>query len=154
MSDQHDDMTEDELEASILADEQAAATVVQTTTAARPDLGDPGPVWDDVVGQSTAVQQLRAAAARGVVHAYLFVGPSGSTKIEAARAFAASLMSGGESRDSRDARLILAGEHPAVRDIYHSRFAVSIRFQVQLARRKACGLECGVAADGPVVRRA
>ena len=66
MSDQHDDMTEDELEASLLADEQAAATVVQTTTAAPPELGDPGPVWDDVVGQSTAVQHLRAAAARGL----------------------------------------------------------------------------------------
>ena len=60
---------------------------------------------------------LREAADRGPVHAYLFVGPSGSTKLEAARAFAAQVMSGAEDRDHRDARLILRGEHPDVREV-------------------------------------
>jgi len=117
MSDLNDDMTEEELDASIAADEQAAATASGNTDLTAPPLGDPGPVWNDVVGQSSAVEQLRAAASRGVVHAYLFVGPSGSTKLEAARAFAAQLMSGGEDREQRDARLILRGEHPDVREV-------------------------------------
>ena len=56
----------------------------------------PGPIWDDVVGQDIAISQLRAAADSGPVHAYLFVGPAGSTKLQAARAFAARVISGGE----------------------------------------------------------
>jgi DNA polymerase-3 subunit delta' len=51
------------------------------------------------------------------VHAYLFVGPPGSTKDEAARAFAAALLSGGDHPDHRSARLALAGEHPDVREV-------------------------------------
>jgi DNA polymerase-3 subunit delta' len=112
-----DDLTDEQLEAAIVADEAAARDAAPTPGRAPLDLGDPGPVWDDVVGQKQAIEHLRAAVARGPVHAYLFVGPSGSTKIEAARAFAASLMSGGESRDDRDARLILAGAHPDVREV-------------------------------------
>ena len=114
-----DDMTEEQLEAAMLADEQAAATPTTSDvpTSAKPELGEPGSVWDDVVGQKPAVESLRGAVARGPVHAYLFVGPAGSTKLEAARAFAASLMSGGEDREQRDARLILAGEHPDVREV-------------------------------------
>ena len=122
-----DDMTEEQLEAAMLADEQAAAapTTPDAPTSRRPELGDPGSVWDDVVGQKPAVEHLRAAAARGPVHAYLFVGPAGSTKLEAARAFAASLMSSGEDREQRDARLILAGEHPDVREVHRIGASIS-----------------------------
>jgi DNA polymerase-3 subunit delta' len=77
----------------------------------------PGPIWDDVIGQRDAVQRLRAAAEHGPVHAYLFVGPAGSTKLQAARAFAARLMTGTEDADERDASLILRGEHPDVREV-------------------------------------
>jgi DNA polymerase III subunit delta' len=76
-----------------------------------------GSVWDDVVGQTEAIARLRSAAETGPVHAYLFVGPAGSTKLPAARAFAARLMTGDESADQRDARLILRGEHPDVHEI-------------------------------------
>jgi DNA polymerase-3 subunit delta' len=72
-------------------------------------------VWDGVVGQPRAVDQLTRAA-KQPVHAYLFVGPPGSTKDEAARAFAALLLTGLDDADSRDARLVLAGEHPDVRE--------------------------------------
>ena len=51
----------------------------------------PGRVFDDVVGQEAAVAQLRAAVP-APVHAYLFVGPAGSGKEAAARAFAAGLL--------------------------------------------------------------
>ncbi len=77
----------------------------------------PGPLWDAVVGQGRAVAQLRAAAERGAVHAYLFVGPAGSTKLQAARSFAALLLTGAEDPDQRDAALALRGEHPDVREV-------------------------------------
>jgi DNA polymerase-3 subunit delta' len=73
-------------------------------------------VWDGVVGQPRAIDQLTRAAA-APVHAYLFVGPAGSTKHEAARAFAALLLTGHDDADARDARLALAGEHPDVREV-------------------------------------
>jgi DNA polymerase III subunit delta' len=73
-------------------------------------------VWDGVVGQQRAVRLLTDAARRPV-HAYLFIGPAGSTKDQAARAFAALLLTGGDDATERDARLALAGEHPDVREV-------------------------------------
>ena len=61
----------------------------------RASVPDDGSVWADVVGQDRAVDALRRAAV-APVHAYLFVGPPGSTKDEAARAFAALLLTGSE----------------------------------------------------------
>lgn len=74
-------------------------------------------VWDDVVGQEHAIAQLQAFA-REPVHAYLFIGPRGSTKQVAARAFASVLISGSESAEGRDARLVRSGEHPDVREVH------------------------------------
>ena len=70
-------------------------------------------VWADVVGQDHAVAQLTAAAANPV-HAYLLVGPSGSGKRAAARAFAALLLAAGSDGEDaeRHARLALAESHP------------------------------------------
>ncbi len=48
--------------------------------------------WADVVGQDLAVDVLRRAATGDAAHAWLFVGPRGSTKREAARAFAGDLL--------------------------------------------------------------
>jgi DNA polymerase-3 subunit delta' len=73
-------------------------------------------VWSEVVGQAQAVSRL-AHAANDPVHAYLFVGPPGSTKDEASRSFAALLMAGADDPSQRDARLALAGEHPDVREV-------------------------------------
>lgn len=73
-------------------------------------------VWSDVVGQPRAVDQLRKSAP-APTHAYLFVGPAGCTKDEAARAFATVLLSGTDDPNTRDARLILSGEHPDVREV-------------------------------------
>ena len=81
-------------------------------------------VWDGVVGQPTAVEHLRRAAA-APVHAYLLVGPSGSTKHEAARAFAAALLAGDDDPGGRDARLALAGEHPDVHEVERVGAAIS-----------------------------
>ena len=85
----------------------------------------PGSIWDDVVGQPDAIERLRAAADAGPVHAYLFVGPAGSTKLQTARAFAARLIGGSEDADTRVARLILRGEHPDVREVRRTGPAIS-----------------------------
>ena len=84
-----------------------------------------GSIWDDVVGQPDAIERLRGAADAGPVHAYLFVGPAGSTKLQAARAFAARLIGGSEDPDTRAARLILRGEHPDVREVRRTGAAIS-----------------------------
>lgn len=49
-------------------------------------------VWDQLVGQSRAVEQLRRAASESVPHAWLFTGPPGSGRSVAARALAAALL--------------------------------------------------------------
>lgn len=94
-------------------------------------------VWDDVVGQPRAIEQLRAAVESGPVHAYLFVGPDGSTKLPAARAFAAQLMSGGDDPSVRDARLALAGIHPDVHEIRRSGPAISADQAREIVRSAA-----------------
>lgn len=70
-------------------------------------------VWADVVGQDRAVAQLTAAAVHPV-HAYLLVGPHGSGKRAAARAFAALLLADGSEGDEaeRHVRLALSETHP------------------------------------------
>jgi DNA polymerase III subunit delta' len=70
-------------------------------------------LWIDVVGQPRAEADLRAAVA-APVHAYLFLGPTGSGRRAAARAFAAELFASdvrGEVAE-RQARLALEGKHP------------------------------------------
>jgi len=96
--------------------------------------GGHGSVWDQVVGQDRAVAQLLDAAERGPVHAYLFVGPSGSTKLPAARAFAAHLISGGDDADQRDARLILLGTHPDVREFRRAGPSISAEQAREIVR--------------------
>ncbi len=85
-------------------------------------------IWDAVVGQAGAVRRLKASVANPL-HAYLFVGPPGSTKNEAARAFAAALLtdvgSGSDDADQRDARLALHGVHPDVREFARVGAAIS-----------------------------
>ncbi|MBX3313708.1 MAG: AAA family ATPase [Actinobacteria bacterium] len=61
------------------------------TTGAGTSTTDVDP-WDDVVGQDRAVEFLRQAAGPDAVHAWLFVGPRGSGKRAAARAFAGDLL--------------------------------------------------------------
>jgi len=68
-------------------------------------------LYSAVHGQDRVIDQLRRAAARPV-HAYLFVGPPGTGKHEAALAFAASLLcpNGGDGT-CRVCRQVLAGSY-------------------------------------------
>ncbi|WP_028708798.1 DNA polymerase III subunit delta' [Propionicicella superfundia] len=75
-------------------------------------------VWADLIGQSAAVETLRAAVAGGahaMTHAWLITGPPGSGRSNAAKAFAAALQcpEGGCGVCS-DCRSALAGSHPEV----------------------------------------
>src|SRR5207237_9189193 len=71
-------------------------------------------VFDQLVGQERAVVQLEAAA-RAPVHAHLFVGPPGSGKRAAARAFAAALLCPDGGCGTCDVcTRVLAGLHPDV----------------------------------------
>jgi DNA polymerase-3 subunit delta' len=71
-----------------------------------------GRVFDGLVGQPRAVAALRAAA-RAPVHAYLFVGPPGSGKGPASRAFAAALLCPSGGCGECDVCLrVAAGVHP------------------------------------------
>jgi DNA polymerase-3 subunit delta' len=69
-------------------------------------------LWESVIGQEGAIEQLRAAA-RAPVHAYLFVGPAGSGKRAAAHAFAAALLCpDGGCGTCRACTLAQAAHHP------------------------------------------
>ena len=80
-------------------------------------------VWDSVVGQAKAVEQLRQLAVNNV-HAYLFVGPEGCGKDEAARAFAAQLITGSGDATSREADLIMRGSFSDVIEVLREGAAV------------------------------
>ena len=80
-------------------------------------------VWDSVVGQAKAVEQLHQLAVNHV-HAYLFVGPEGCGKDEAARAFAAQLITGSENATSREAELIMRGSFSDVIEVLREGAAV------------------------------
>lgn len=69
--------------------------------------------WGRVIGQEGALGSLRPAAG-SPVHAYMFVGPRGSGRRAAARAFAAELLSRGLDDESaeRAVRLAIAEQHP------------------------------------------
>jgi DNA polymerase III subunit delta' len=93
-----------------------------------------GSIWDGVVGQPRAVIQL-AHSAGDPVHAYLLVGPAGSTKREAARAFAALLLTGHDDPTDRDSRLALAGEHPDVHEIERVGASISVEQAREVIRQ-------------------
>lgn len=76
--------------------------------------------WETIVGQSEAVAALRSWSL-DPLHAYLFIGPSGTGKRQAARAFAAAVQAqhfaGDDVGRDRQLRLALQDKHPDV-EIY------------------------------------
>jgi DNA polymerase-3 subunit delta' len=80
-------------------------------------------VWDSIIGQAKAVEQLHQLAVNHV-HAYLFIGPEGCGKDEAARAFAARLITGSDNAASREADLIMRGSFSDVIEVLREGAAV------------------------------
>ncbi len=96
-------------------------------------------VWDDLVGQeSVAAELAHAAAAQRVGHAWLIVGPPGSGRSNAARAFAAAL----ECADQGcgvcvDCRSALAGSHPDVTLVATETLSFGVDFSRELTHKAA-----------------
>lgn len=88
-----------------------AATVTDLTTV------DLEAAWSTIIGQAEAVSILRSWSV-DPVHAYLFVGPSGSGKRQAARAFSAVVQAlhskGDDQARERQLTLALADKHADV----------------------------------------
>ena len=82
-------------------------------------------VWDDVVGQPAAVAAARRGRRRRRCTPTCFVGPSGSTKHEAARAFAALLLAGVDDPAAATPAWRCAAEHPDVHEVERAGPAIS-----------------------------
>ncbi|GAB3272595.1 DNA polymerase III subunit delta' [Arthrobacter pigmenti] len=90
-------------------------------------------VWDDLPGQSAVIEQLRSAAeADRPTHAWLFTGPPGSGRSNAARAFAAALECEQDRRQDRGCgtchacHTVLAGTHADVTNVATEKVTISI----------------------------
>jgi len=69
-------------------------------------------VFDELVGQEAVVAQLRRAVTGKMTHAWLFTGPPGSGRSNAARAFAAALLCpDGGCGECPSCRQVRAGTH-------------------------------------------
>ena len=86
-------------------------------------------VWDQVVGQGDAVAPLRAAVAdpTAMTHAWLIIGPPGSGRSIAARAFAAALQcKQGGCGECRACTTAVEGSHPDVTLVATDKVTISV----------------------------
>lgn len=105
-------------------------------------------VWDDLVGQDGVVSTLRTATAAAaerlaggpgaaMTHAWLFTGPPGSGRSNAARAFAAALQcEAGGCGECQACRTALSGAHPDVSLVSTDGLSIDVaevREQVRMA---------------------
>ena len=101
------------------------------------DLG----VWAELIGQTAAVATLRRAVtgeAHAMSHAWLFTGPPGSGRSNAARAFAAALQcSSGGCGTCRACRTSLSGAHPDVTLVRTELLSIGVDEVRELVRRAA-----------------
>ena len=99
-------------------------------------------VWDDVIGQESAVAILRRAVTEpgAMTHAWLLTGPPGSGRSVAAKAFAAALQCPeGGCGTCRECRTALEGTHADVDVIATEGLTLTVglaRDLVQLAARR------------------
>lgn len=104
-------------------------------------------VWDELLGQPEAIEQLQKAVAQksqGVHHAWLFTGPAGSGRSLMARAFAAALQceSGGCGK-CQQCTLTFADAHPDVNLLATERVQISIDEVRQLVSRSTTSSSTG-----------
>ena len=99
------------------------------------DLG----VWAELIGQTAVVATLRRAVARephAMSHAWLFTGPPGSGRSNAARAFAAALQcDSGGCGHCRACRTSLCGAHPDVTLVRTELLSIGVDEVRELVRR-------------------
>ncbi|MFN8191876.1 MAG: DNA polymerase III subunit delta' [Nocardioidaceae bacterium] len=96
-------------------------------------------IWDTLVGQAPVVAALQAAVAgRGMTHSWLFTGPPGSGRSNAALAFAAAMQcSSGGCGECQDCHLSLVGSHPDVTVVRTDKLSIGVDEVRDLVRRAA-----------------
>ena len=97
-------------------------------------------VWRDLVGQEPTVEALsRAVSVEGAMtHAWLFTGPPGSGRSNAARAFAAALQCPkGGCGDCRECRTSLDGSHADVNVVATEGLSIQVRDTRDLVQESA-----------------
>ena len=99
-------------------------------------------VWEDLQGQAPVVEQLRRGAAEARPnHAWLFTGPPGSGRSNAARAFAAALVCEQDDPGQRGCgvckacRTAMAGSHADVMSVTTEKVTISIEEARELVRK-------------------
>ena len=102
---------------------------------------DASSVWASLVGQGRAIEALRAAASgHGMSHAFLFTGPPGSGRSNAAIAFAAALAVRGAAAGLRRLPLLPHGARRQPRRHHrraHRRLSIGVDEVRDLVRRSA-----------------
>ncbi len=96
-------------------------------------------VFDNLVGQARAVEAMKAAASgHGMSHAWLFTGPPGSGRSNAAIALAAALQCEQEGCDECHAcHTVQAGTHADVTVVRTSNMVIAVKEVRELVRRAA-----------------
>ena len=94
-------------------------------------------VWDELVGQRKVVEVLAAAAeGKGMSHAYLFTGPPGSGRSNAAVAFAAALQcERAGCGECHECHTVLAGSHADVSVTRTEKLSIGVDDVRELVRR-------------------
>ena len=105
------------------------------------------PVWDELLGQPEAIEQLQRAIVNkenGVQHAWLFTGPAGSGRSNLARSFAAALQcESGGCGSCQQCKLVMADAHPDVTLLHTDRVVISIDEIRHLVSKSSMGTNVG-----------
>ncbi|BDI21533.1 DNA polymerase III subunit delta' [Herbiconiux sp. L3-i23] len=92
-------------------------------------------MWDDLVGQSAAIETMRQAATAAhdrtsapgaMTHSWLITGPPGSGRSNLAYAFAAALLGDGPDSDPATIRQVVARTHPDLAVLSTEKVIISI----------------------------
>lgn len=95
-------------------------------------------VWDQLVGQRPVVEQLRRAVAGEMTHAWLFTGPPGSGRSNAALAFAAALQcEQAGCGECSDCHQVAINAHPDVRLVRTEMLTIGVDEVRELVRLAA-----------------
>lgn len=116
---------------------------MSTTTSAPAATG----VWADLVGQPKVVATLSAAVAgerHAMTHAWLIVGPPGSGRSNAGKAFAAALQCpNGGCGECQACRTALSGAHPDVTLVRTEQLSIGVDEVRELVRKAAMSPSLG-----------
>jgi DNA polymerase-3 subunit delta' len=102
------------------------------------DTRDAATVWDGLVGQRAVIERLQRAVAGDMSHAWLFTGPPGSGRSNAAIAFAAGLQcERGGCGSCHSCHEISVGSHPDVRITRTEKLSIGVDEVRDLVRSSA-----------------